>query len=148
MSYIIPLLASFLGAWLANLNFNKQKEREIFNLKRNFFEEIEDVKDDMIRIIPKLISSYDDTKFGVISDLKNLSLPREIILFITPLALEKCYSELTRDQRKCIKSIMALVGKLGDLYQIISSEFNNIDSLIKKMIRKGLRSCRVTMVRI
>lgn len=122
---IVTLIAAFLGAWLANLNFNKQKKMELQNLILNMNEEIKDVRDEMVRVIPVLVKSYDCLKSPPVSDTSDIRLTRKNEFYILPIALEKLYSQIHSERRKVLKSMLAIDAFLSEHYEKINSLFKS-----------------------
>lgn len=140
---IVTLAAAFIGAWLANANFNKQKLKELKDLQDNCSEEINDLKDEMIRVIPKLVKSYDQIKIGMVISIGGVVLTRKVELFILPIALEKGYSKMSSDKRSAIKSIIKIVDFLGGKHDQISSEIMSINANGNNSIVKDVNTLSV-----
>lgn len=120
---IVTLIAAFVGAWLANLNFNKQKKNELISLKLNVNEEIKDIRGELQRAIPLLVKSYDSMKDGVLTHISDVKLPRKNEFFILPIALDKIYAQLHPQRRKVFKIILALEKYLSERHDKINDTF-------------------------
>lgn len=120
---IVTLIAAFLGAWLANLNFNKQKKNELISLKLNMNEEIKDIRGELQRAIPLLVKSYYSMRNGVLTDVADVKLPRKNEFYILPLALDKIYAQLHPQRRKVFKIMLTLEKHLSERHDKIHDIF-------------------------
>ncbi|ADU69475.1 hypothetical protein [Pantoea sp. At-9b] len=122
---VVTLLAAFLGAWLANRNFNKQRMREIENLKENLFEEFRDISYELGRSIAIMVDTYDVFNSGIVNDPSLVRLAKNFDLFITDKVFEKVYSELNRNQRLDIKTLLAMQAFQNERYSFLLDQITN-----------------------
>jgi len=119
------VIASLAGAittlFLTEKSEDKRAKAVSAKAKEALYVELADLASDLEKIIGTFYTVYAKYKaFEIIGDsskyLNQITMPRTISLEIMRSLMENCYSDLTKEQRSALKTLLYINERISDIY--------------------------------